>query len=484
MNADGLSFSIMVGIGETYLPAFVLARGMGEFTAAMIATVPILLGSLLQLAAPLVLQKVGSYRRFVVMTASLQAVSMLSLFCMSLAKHVPAWAVFIPATMYWAAGLSTGPAWNTWVEQIVPRRIRPGFFAIRSRLCHAGVLMGLITGGLVLRWSAQTDFPVTIFGVLFGVGAMGRFLSAAMLARQSEGYDHTHLKMAAKESVRTVDRFHTVLQTLRHPGPIGRFVLFLMAVQTAVHISGPYFTPFMLKSMQMSWVEYMGLLSLGFVGKMISLPWAGRIANRFGSDRLLWIGGLGIVPISSFWMWNQSVWFLACVQVVSGMVWGCYELAMLLQFFHQIPSNRRVGILTLYNLGNSAAMVAGSLIGATILNWLGATKDAYLAVFVCSSIARATALMMMPGGKTVVVTTRTAVHGWLSRTIAVRPMSGSMERPIFSAIDARDDTSQNDSSDNIGMVPGLTTIAENAGPASQPGKNSGQTLTASLAASD
>lgn len=47
MNADGFSFSVMVGIAETYLPAFVLARGLGEMNAALIATVPVLLGSVL-----------------------------------------------------------------------------------------------------------------------------------------------------------------------------------------------------------------------------------------------------------------------------------------------------------------------------------------------------------------------------------------------------------------------------------------------------
>ena len=73
MNADGFSFSVMVGIAETYLPAFVLARGLGEFNAALIATVPVLLGSILQLLAPMALQRLKSYRRFVVMAASIQA---------------------------------------------------------------------------------------------------------------------------------------------------------------------------------------------------------------------------------------------------------------------------------------------------------------------------------------------------------------------------------------------------------------------------
>ena len=48
MNTDGFAFSIMVGIGETYLPAFMLTAGRGEMAAALIATIPMMTGSLLQ----------------------------------------------------------------------------------------------------------------------------------------------------------------------------------------------------------------------------------------------------------------------------------------------------------------------------------------------------------------------------------------------------------------------------------------------------
>ena len=253
MNADGFSFSVMVGIAETYLPAFVLARGLGEFNAALIATVPVLLGSILQLLAPMALQRLKSYRRFVVMAASIQACSMLVLMGMALMRHVPAWAVFVPATLYWAAGLSIGPAWNTWAEHLVPRKIRSGFFARRSRMCHIGVLLGLISGGLFLRWSVAQELTVAVFAVLFGIGAIGRFVSAGMLARQTEQptlEDRTRVAYAAdmRGIVSAKERFSAVLQALKQPGSAGRLVLFLMAVQTAVHVSGPYFTPFMLRT--------------------------------------------------------------------------------------------------------------------------------------------------------------------------------------------------------------------------------------------
>ena len=163
MNADGFSFSVMVGIAESYLPAFVLARGLGDLTAAMVATVPVLLGSILQLFAPFLLQKLGSYRRFVVTTATIQACSMLMLMGMSFMQHLPAWLVFVPATLYWAAGLATGPAWNTWVEQLVPQRIRSGFFARRSRMCHIGVLLGLICALAILGIVASILDAIGLF---------------------------------------------------------------------------------------------------------------------------------------------------------------------------------------------------------------------------------------------------------------------------------------------------------------------------------
>jgi predicted MFS family arabinose efflux permease len=445
MNADGFSFSVMVGVGETYLPAFMLARGLGEMNAAMIATVPVLLGSVLQLCAPLVLQRLRSYRRFVVVTASLQAVSMLMLMGLALMQHVAAWTVFVPATLYWAAGLATGPAWNTWVEQLVPRRIRSGFFARRSRLCHVGVLLGLISGGLLLRWSVAHELTVAVFAILFGVGAIGRFVSASMLARQSEslhagpGRIQPDVDAVVEDCSSARDKFFLLLKTIRRPGPAGRLVLFLMAIQTAVHVSGPYFNPFMLKVLQLSWVDYMGLLSLGFVGKMLSLPWAGRFANRWGADRLLWVGSLGVVPVSALWFVAQDIWFLACLQILSGLVWGCYELAMLLQFFRQIPGERRVAVLTLYNLGNSAAMVLGTIIGATILNSLGRNYDAYLTVFVASGCLRATALLALPGRRFALQSTQGALKNWMNR-LRVNAVEERVSKPVRVLVSAMEDS--------------------------------------------
>src|ERR1700722_18533637 len=46
---DAAGCGVMVGTGETYLPAFVLAAGLGEVIAGLIASLPQLAGGVTQL---------------------------------------------------------------------------------------------------------------------------------------------------------------------------------------------------------------------------------------------------------------------------------------------------------------------------------------------------------------------------------------------------------------------------------------------------
>ena len=49
LTADGIAFSAMVGLGETYVPAFALGAGLGEVVSGLVATVPMLAGACLQM---------------------------------------------------------------------------------------------------------------------------------------------------------------------------------------------------------------------------------------------------------------------------------------------------------------------------------------------------------------------------------------------------------------------------------------------------
>src|ERR1700685_3018064 len=121
---DAAGSGMMVGTGETYLPAFVLAAGLGDVIAGLIASVPQLAGGIAQMICPRGVRLLGSNRRWVVCSAALQGLSFVPLIIAAWKGSVSSTVVLAVATLYWSAGLASGPPWNTWMGKIVPGRLR------------------------------------------------------------------------------------------------------------------------------------------------------------------------------------------------------------------------------------------------------------------------------------------------------------------------------------------------------------------------
>lgn len=414
----------MVGMGEAYLPAFALALGIGEIVSGLVASIPMLGGAMLQLASPAAVRWLGSHKRWVVVCATCQALSFVPLVIAALVGHLSAVWVFLIASMYWGAGLATGPAWNTWMEGLIPRAIRPRFFAYRTRLTQAGMVTGLLIGGLTLQVGKAYGQRLWAFALLFTIACLARCCSAYFLSRQSE-------PTPSAERLQGIDTA-SVLKRFRHGGGSG-ILFYLLAVQMAVWLSGPYFTPYMLKKLHLSYGSYAILTAAAVSAKVISLPFFGRYAQRAGTRRLLWIGGLGIVPLSAGWLVSDNFAYLMTLQIVGGVAWAAYELAMFLLFFETIDARERTGVLTIYNVGNALATVAGSLLGWGLLRALGETQSAYHALFVISSLSRIGALVLLARVTGLMDHFRRSIPV-VMRLVSINPTMGSIDRPILPSI--------------------------------------------------
>ncbi len=427
MTFDAAAFSVMVGIGESYLAAFALAVGVGETGAGLLASVPPVAGAVLQLVSPVAVARLRSHRRWVVACAVVQALSFLPLVVGALVGRIPTALLFLLASLYWGSGMATGPAWNTWVATLVPGRLRARYFSRRTRITQIGVLVGLVGGGLALQWGRRFGQELHGFALLFLIAAACRAVSSALLASQSEPIPlpHRYRTVPASEAFARIGR-------RSHEG---RLLLYLLSVQIAVHLSAPYFTPYMLKRLELDYGPYMVLIAMSFAAKIFTLPALGIVAQRFGARRLLWIGGLGIVPLSALWLVSDSFAYLFVVQCIAGTFWGAWELATFLLVFEAIPDDERTSMLTSFNLANAIAMVLGSLAGGALLHGLDESHTGYMTIFALSALCRAvTVLLLLRIPAEVRVPLPIAV-----RTVAVRPSAGSFDRPILPSIeDAKD----------------------------------------------
>ncbi|HEV2970948.1 MAG TPA: MFS transporter [Pirellulales bacterium] len=384
--ADGAACSVMIGIGENYLAPFALALGMGEVIAGLITSVPFLAGAVLQMISPAAIRRLGSHRRWVVACVVCQALSFLPLAVAAVIGTIPVAVLFLLAAVYWGSGMASGPAWSSWVDTLIPERIRARYFGRRARLGQAGTLIGFAGGGLWLQYSDWLESPLAAFAILFLIAAVCRFISAALLSSQSE----PRRPIEGAHEARPRDMIHR----LRHAGD-GRLLVYLWAMQAAAQVASPFFTPFLLGTLHFSYAKFMLVVSTSLLAKAVALPTLGALAERFGAMRLLWIGGLIVIPLPTLWIISQATPFLLAIQLAAGAAWATYELGAFLLFFEAIDARQRIGMLTLYNLGYAAATVAGSLIGGAILAVMGENQAGYLVVFAASCAARILTLPLL-----------------------------------------------------------------------------------------
>ncbi len=390
---DSAAYSVMVGCGEMYLAAFVLALGLGPLVAGLVASVPLLIGAVLQLAAPLAVWRVGGRRQWVILCVLVQAVSFLPLAWWGFSGRAEPWQILAAASVYWSAGMAASPAWTSWMAALVPVRVRTAYFAQRNRLGQVAVLASFVVGGMLLRAEAARDAALRGFALLFLAAAAGRLFSAWCLwasrdPRRAWRDRAATIPQSISERIRA--GIHDVVT-----GPGGPVVAFLCCFTFGVQFAGPYFTPYMLEALDFSYGQFLVVFAAGFLIKAVVLPSVGRLGSRLGSRRLLTLASLAIVPLALLWLPSGEVWWLVVVQLIAGACWAAYELSVALLLFEVAGDRDRSGVVNVYSLGLALATVAGATAGGLVIRSLGETRDAYAAVFVGSCLLRALAVPLL-----------------------------------------------------------------------------------------
>jgi len=364
---------------------------------------------------------VGSYRRWTVLCAAVQAASFVPLVAAALSPAVPLWLVFAAAVVYWAAGMSASPAWNAWIANLVPVRIRSGYFSARQSAMQLGVMLGLVIGGLALDHANRAGDALPAFAGLFAFAFACRVLSGAFIAHT--GRD---APMPPPPPRATLAEIAARLYGHR------QVIACVVAAHAATHFAGPFFTPYMLDQLELPYHGYMVLLSAVYASKILLFPVWGRAVRRIGVRPLLALGAVGIAPVPALWAVSDALVYLFVLQIYTGVAWAAFELALFLTFFNIEDEAGRSTSLAVFNAVNSVAVAVSSLAGGVLLAALGADRDAYLTLFQVSTVGRVLAVAVIlwprpqPSGAGIAIPA--------FRILAVRPSGGALLRPVVATL--------------------------------------------------
>lgn len=358
---DGAWWSVMMGTGESYLSAFALFLKATEAQLGLLMSLPQLISSMVQLLAVKLTNVFDSRKKIVVTFAFLQGLTWLFIIALSYVSQ-SVWVLILLASFYFAFGALAGPAWVSWMGDLVPEQMRGRYFGMRNRVSGFIAFLATIGGGLLLDYVSQIDTHMA-FMIVFSIAFFGRMVSTYYLTRMFE----PNVEIRAPRSY-PISEFIKGMWTDR----FGVFSLYTNLMLFAVYISAPFVTIIWLNYLGFSYFQYMIVLSASTVTSFITMTYWGTHADTYGNKTVLWVSSylLAIVPFFlmtlAFLQNETAFWMSVFVQILAGFAWAGFNLSSSNFIFDLVLPEDRVRFMTYHNAFRGIGIFAGSMLGAGI----------------------------------------------------------------------------------------------------------------------
>ncbi len=375
--ADGASFFVMMGAAEAYFQAFAVFLKGTVFQVGMVSTLPIAVASLLLLASGPLGALFGSRQRFNVAAALLRTALFVPLALAPLMGAGRVWLLLGLVCLYFILNYLPNPAWTSWMRDLVGEANRGAYFGRRNAIANLAGLAATVLAGLFLQLFAAR--PLYGFLLLFNLAFLGSAGSTLFLSLQ---HDPGH--RGAEPRQLGLPAFLRELPRSNY----GRFVAFNFLLYFGTFLSSPFVVPYMLRELELSWLEFMVATALVSLSKFVALPLWGRLGDSYGSKRILVLSSFLICTTPFTWFLARSFGWVCLVQAWGAFAWGGFEIAALSFAFDTMPPalvHEHTSFLLLFR---GAATLAGGLAGSALLPRFSVSGSSYLGSFLVSGLFR------------------------------------------------------------------------------------------------
>lgn len=287
MTWEGMASTGFTSITTSgFLAAYALAIGANNFQIGMLASLPFIM-QLLQIPSIYLVEKVRSRKAISVIAWFIAQLLWFPIALIPIFLDIPGdRAVSFLLMLIAIRGVMTAItncSWNSWIRDLVPQTILGRFFSRRMALSTVvAAIFGLAAAFFVDFWSGWAAPDDAILGyvyvLLFGALVLG-MASPILMAFMPE-------KSMQVEQGKPVPVWKSIMIPLKDSN-FRHLMQFLLFWGFALNLAIPFFSVFMLQTLQFSvlWVIALAVLSQLF--NILFLGVWGRLADRFGSKVIL-----------------------------------------------------------------------------------------------------------------------------------------------------------------------------------------------------
>jgi MFS family permease len=310
-----------------FLVGFAVALGADNFSIGVLAAVPFAV-QLLQIPAVLLVERWRGRRDICVWST---AVGRTFLFGAAAAPLLGESAgiitLIVSLAVYQAMAAIAGCAWNSWMRDLVPTTQYGRFFGRRTAATTTLSITLAFLGGVVIDgWKRYLpDHTVYGYSLLFLLSALIGYLGSYLL------YITPDRPMAPAE--KTARPFAVLFAPLRDPN-FRRLIIFLASWNFAANLAAPFFTVYMLKSLDFPMTKVLALTIASQLSNLAALGLWGVLIDRFSNKAVLEVAAPLFLACTFAWTFTGAEWvkpmtlyLLVLIHVLMGIATAGVSLA-------------------------------------------------------------------------------------------------------------------------------------------------------------
>lgn len=379
---DGCFASASDNILVTYLTIYILALGATQGQIGLMSSLSSLSAAIVLLPGAMLVERLGRRRPIVLTGAGWARFALLPLGLLPFFVHAP-WIVFVAIGLSVSRDLManlTYPAWMSLTGDVVPIEGRGRYFSSRNFIMGlSGIIITLLAGLIISRVGQPGGFQVAlVVAFVLGMGSI---------------YSFSHITDRPKPLAFPKVKEPLALAALLREMATHRDFLIFAAITAlwnfSLNIAGPFFNVYLVEGLHSSAAMIALTAVASSLASMLGQRKMGDLNDRWGARRLAMITGLLIPIVPLLWVFARAGWHIIPINLLSGLLWGGYNLASFNYLLMITPENRRARYSALFQIIVTVSLALGAALGSLVVtNW------GFNSVFIASAAGRLIAALL------------------------------------------------------------------------------------------
>lgn len=373
---DGLFASLAGGFSDSYYTLYMLSLRASHAQIGLVNTLSQLAGAALAIPGAAVADRTGRYKQFSLTTGTITRLMWLVMLSAPwlMSDRNAIWTVLVAWVAIAGVGALGNAAWTALSADLVPMRLRGGYFASRNIVMQVMRLVSIPIAGQLVNLIGEPDGYQINLGLAFAIGAVSLFYYSRLP-------EHPPAPQTDRISTRQV------LRQIRRMPTFIRFTTAHAIMMLGVMFGGPFISVYMAEEANFN-TGTIGLITTSNVlATLIGMRVMGRIHDRYGITWTMRFGvGVPLIPV--LWLGVQHPWQGHLVNSFAALTWAGYNLGAFNLLLASTPDEHRPRYIAIYTTIISIVGAIGPTIGGWMLDATG-----FLPVFSISAIVRALGLM-------------------------------------------------------------------------------------------